>query len=323
MSTNNPAVTHHPNTDTGNQQPPTAVDPGMERKPFTVQEPGKTERMEWMTQAEADELQNKLLEEYNRKKAEELKKAEEDKKKAEGEAKVDNQNQMAKSQTPAAKPQTPAAKSQSTAATNQTKAVAVVSNERPKKKQQVVVIEVDSDDESPRQPRSTPASTVPPTPESSVSCSTSTIPPTVTSDNHVTSTTHSPGNRAAPPPHNEEELERLISGEIQSNKVSYVNIIAELCNFENLNDKAMKEANERKRKADEECERLNNRAARIKKRRQEYLQLCLKEQTMTDSDSELSIIDHTSVATPSTETLRINRGRIAPLSEAVKNIIKQ
>ena len=28
MSANNPAVTHHPNTDTGNQQPATAVDPG-------------------------------------------------------------------------------------------------------------------------------------------------------------------------------------------------------------------------------------------------------------------------------------------------------
>ena len=56
---------------------------------------------------------------------------------------------------------------------------------------------------------------------------------------------------------------------------------------------------------------------------QTFPAVCLKEQTMTDSDSELSIIDHTSVATPSTESLRINRGRIAPLSEAVKNIIKQ
>ena len=49
--------------------------------------------------------------------------------------------------------------------------------------------------------------------------------------------------------------------------------------------------------------------------------MCLEDQKAADSDSELSIIDHTTVATPSSETLRINRSRIGPFSEKVKNII--
>jgi hypothetical protein len=41
------------------------LSPSTEKKPFTVQEPGKQERMEWMTQAEADALQARLLEYVN------------------------------------------------------------------------------------------------------------------------------------------------------------------------------------------------------------------------------------------------------------------
>ena len=33
----------------------------MEKKPFTIQEPGKEEQIKWLTQAEADELQARLL----------------------------------------------------------------------------------------------------------------------------------------------------------------------------------------------------------------------------------------------------------------------
>ena len=48
-------------------------------------------------------------------------------------------------------------------------------------------------------------------------------------------------------------------------------LAASLLKESRLQDKAIKEANERKRKAEEECERLNSKAARIKKRRQELL----------------------------------------------------
>ena len=41
--------------------------------------------------------------------------------------------------------------------------------------------------------------------------------------------------------------------------------------FPSHQDTAIQEANERKRKAEEECERLNAQAVRIKKRRQELL----------------------------------------------------
>lgn len=141
-----------------------------------------------------------------------------------------------------------------------------------------------------------------------------------TSDDHVTSTTQSPGAKLNT---NQDTVDfSVLETDIASlrNKAfpEIIAMVAHLCTIETANDNVSRISEEKKRKAIEEHEKNVLRADQIKRRRQELIFLCTEKQASENND--ISIIDHSSEPAPSSESLRINRSRLAPLSDAVKNI---